>query len=186
MFFGYFCDATVVPDGGPMKTAVALLFITAIIVAATWFITRELRNQVTEQELRLKKQETLVAELQKRPRFISYTVDTNLQNMRNAQIPVWIADSRIGFAWLYFESLGDTRINKSVMLAPSPQTRAPIELGPPFQTGPATDQACAWRFFLDGNKVMVDLSDSRCSVPLPAHLVIEGQAQLIDSSSDSH
>ena len=68
-----------------MKTAVALLFITAIIVAATWFITRELRNQVTEQELRLQKQETLVAELQKRPRFVSYNVDTNLQNMRNAR-----------------------------------------------------------------------------------------------------
>ena len=83
-----------------MKTAVALLFITAIpLWRLRGLSLRELRNQVTEQELRLQKQETLVAELQKRPRFVSYTVDTNLQNMRNAQIPVWIADSRIGLAW---------------------------------------------------------------------------------------
>ena len=85
-----------------MKTAAALLLVTAAIVAATWFVTRELRNQVSEQERRLKQQETLVAELEARPHFVPYTVDTTLQNARNTQIPIWIADSRIAFAWLKF------------------------------------------------------------------------------------
>ena len=169
-----------------MKTAFALLLITAIIVAATWFVTRELRNQVSEQERRLKQQETLVAELEARPHFVPYTVDTVLQNARNTQIPIWIADSRIAFAWLSFEMLGDTQINKAVMLAPSSQARAPIQLGPPFQTGPATDPACAWRFFLDGNKVMLDLSDTRCTVAFPVHIVIEGAAELIVPTAGSH
>ncbi|MGH9502632.1 MAG: hypothetical protein ACRD20_07250 [Terriglobales bacterium] len=169
-----------------MKTAAALLLITAIIVAAAWFITRELRSQVSEQERRLKQQETLVAELEKRPHFVPYTVDTILQNARNAQIPIWIADSRIALAWLNFEVLGDTAINKSVMLAPSSKARAPIQLGPPFQTGSATDPACAWKFFLDGNKVVLDLSDTRCNVPLPAHIMIEGAAEVTVPTAESH
>ena len=122
-----------------MKTAAALLLVTAIIVAATWFITRELRNQVTEQERRLKQQEALAAQLQKRPYFTSHTIDMHLQNVRVGQMPIWIADSRISFAWLYFETLGDTEINKSVILTSLPQARAPIQLGPPFQIGSATD-----------------------------------------------
>jgi hypothetical protein len=113
------------------------------------------------------------------------TVDTTLQNARNTQIPIWIADSRIAFAWLSFEIWATPR-SQAVMLAPSSQARAPIQLGPPFQTGPATDPACAWRFFLDGNKVMLDLSDSRCSVPFPAHIVIEGAAELIGPTAVSH
>ena len=36
-----------------------------------------------------------------------------------------------------------------------------IQLGPPFQIGSATDPACTWKFFLDGNKIMLELSDNR-------------------------
>ena len=93
-----------------MKTAFALLLVTAAIVAATWFVTRELRNQVSEQERRLKQQETLVAELEARPHFVPYTVDTILQNARNTQIPIWIADSRIAFAWLVLRCWATPRL----------------------------------------------------------------------------
>lgn len=168
-----------------MKTALALLLVTATIVAATWFVTRELRNQVSEQERRLKQQEALAAQLQKRPYFASHTIDMHLQNVHVGQMPIWIADSPISFAWLYFETLGDTEINKSVILTSLPQARAPIQLGPPFQVGSATDPACAWNFFLDGNKIMLDLRDNHCNVPVPAHVVFEGAMQLIEPTTGS-